>query len=370
MRRLLVGLAVAAWAVAATGAARADGWSIQSLDVPYAGVSCPTASDCEAVGSEFEHIGPPFVASAAGWNGTSWEYQQTPDLVGVTNDLNGVSCASGGVCIAVGDYLVTAQTSPTVVEVDQTLAEAWNGTAWSAMTTPNPSDGTSEALDSVSCPSASNCTAVGSYTTTTGDTLTLAEHWDGTSWQIEPTPNPTGATDASLDSVSCPTARYCAAVGGSLAERWNGTSWKIEPTPAGSNLVSVSCPIHDRCMATGGALVEHWNGSGWKIKANIPTVAGLDLTAVSCPTRRICTAVGSDAVGNGLVALRKQGQTWTVQTLPDLGTFSVSPPFLTSVSCADRTVCTALGVYTQPPPAALGGSGVVDHGFAASYTSS
>jgi hypothetical protein len=89
-------------------------------------------------------------------------------------------------------------------------------------------------IESVSCSSASACTAVGTYLDTSGINVTLAEAWNGTSWHQEATPNPPGdvrpeiAPD--LFGVSCPTAHFCAAVGSYqnvstrvvFAETWNG----------------------------------------------------------------------------------------------------------------------------------------------------
>ena len=43
----------------------------------------------------------------------------------------------------------------------------------------------------------------------------MAERWDGTSWQIVPTPDPPSATPISLNGVSCPWPNVCFAVGSS-----------------------------------------------------------------------------------------------------------------------------------------------------------
>ena len=62
-------------------------------------------------------------------------------------------------------------------------------------------------LSGVSCVSTSACTAVGHYTNKAGDEVTLAERWDGTSWAIQTTPNPTGAIGSELSGVSCVSAQ-------------------------------------------------------------------------------------------------------------------------------------------------------------------
>jgi hypothetical protein len=90
-----------------------------------------------------------------------------------------------------------------------TLAERWDGTSWTVQATPNPTGASESTLARVSCGSASACTAVGSSFT---NSATLAEAWDGTSWTIQATPNPPGAF-AQLNGVWCDAASACTAVG-------------------------------------------------------------------------------------------------------------------------------------------------------------
>ena len=66
------------------------------------------------------------------------------------------------------------------------------------------------------CPRANFCQAVGysaSGGVSGGVITTLAEVWDGHAWVIEPTPNPTGASNSYLTAVACPRANFCQAVG-------------------------------------------------------------------------------------------------------------------------------------------------------------
>src|SRR5215467_10681355 len=84
-------------------------------------------------------------------------------------------------------------------------------------------------IESVSCVTATACTAVGSYSNTSGATVTLAEAWNGTSWKKHRTPNPVGGNSPTLLGVSCTAANFCEATGfgppGDNAEVWNGSSW-------------------------------------------------------------------------------------------------------------------------------------------------
>ena len=87
------------------------------------------------------------------------------------------------------------------------------------------------------------CTAVGNLENGAGQHVPLAERWNGNDWEIQLTPTPNGATDSFLSSVSCASASVCSAVGyvqnsagqkSTLAERWNGREWQIQATPNAS----------------------------------------------------------------------------------------------------------------------------------------
>src|SRR5206468_3378703 len=137
----------------------------------------------------------------------------------------------------------------------KTLVEHWNGASWSIVASPNQSGATDSSLSRVSCPSATRCYAAGSYFADAPGGKTLVEQWNGTTWSIVPSPNPSGPTDSSLNSVSCASTTNCYAVGSystptsgkTLVEQWNGTTWSIIPSPNASGatdsiLTSVACP--------------------------------------------------------------------------------------------------------------------------------
>jgi hypothetical protein len=291
---------------------RPSGWTIQVVPQPagsasaaLAGVSCASATACTAVGSYQASSGAQKIL-AEGWNGTTWAVQPTPDPAGDNPALDAVSCAAPGTCVAVGDYSTDAG-------VQKTLSEVWNGTRWAVQAIPSPA-GDIAILTGVSCTSAVSCTAAGDYLTRAGAQKTLAEHWDGANWAIQPTPNPAG-TSPTLTGVSCPTMASCTAAGDyltpagkqkTLAEHWNGTTWAIQPTagPAGTfpALDAVSCPATHACTATGTydtptgwkTLAEHWDGTSWAIQPT-PNPGGAvpTLEAVSCPSATTCTATGN-----------------------------------------------------------------------------
>src|SRR5205823_1312898 len=77
-----------------------------------------------------------------------------------SNGLGGVTCASASNCWAVGSYynLSIIKNQP-----HHTLIERWNGTAWSIVTSPNTSTTDYNQLSGVTCASAADCWAVGYY---------------------------------------------------------------------------------------------------------------------------------------------------------------------------------------------------------------
>ena len=90
--------------------------------------------------------------------------------------------------------------------------------AWTVPPTPNVPGANETSLNAVDCTSANSCMAVGNAVTQTGFksrpiVTTVAERWDGTTWQLMPTPNPPGANLSMLSGISCPRPNVCFAVG-------------------------------------------------------------------------------------------------------------------------------------------------------------
>ena len=331
-------------------------WAAQTIPSPASGgglqeVACTAAANCVAVGNGSG------VTLAEGWNGTSWAIQPTTNPPGPANrGLSGVSCATAAACTAVGSYTSTSGTQ-------LTLAEHWNGTSWAAQSTPNQTGAIADSLSGVSCATTTACIAAGAYSTGGGNPpldFASAEGWDGTSWATEPTPSLGVGYDTVLSGVSCTTATACIAVGydyynqgpqdAVLAEQWNGSGWAnagaaIPPTAYSSSLSGVSCPSAEDCIAVGGSgvdvppLAEQWNGTAWTIL----TTAGVgDLSGVSCPAANACIAVGNS--GGTMLAEQWNGTTWTTET-PQTPANS-NGAYLSAVSCTTANDCTVVGYYT------------------------
>jgi hypothetical protein len=339
-------------------------WQVQktpnptgSTDPALTGVACSAASACTAVGSYTNSSGAQ-VPLAEAWNGTTWKLQTIANPTGSTSSgLYGVACSSASACTAVGSY-----TNSSGAEVP--LAEAWNGASWTVQATPNPTGGTFSTLNGVACSAENACTAVGSYTNSSDAQVTLAEAWNGTTWEVQNTPNPTGGSLPVLSGVACAAAKACTAVGSynnkTLAEAWNGASWTIQNTqnPTGdesSALSGVACSAANACTAVGPeynrsgvgvTMAEVWNGTSWKLQAT-PNPADSSesyLDGVACSAAKACEAVGSyDGSGVGVtLAVAWNGTSWKLQATPAAVAIGSG---LSGVACSAAKACEAVGSY-------------------------
>jgi hypothetical protein len=290
-------------------AERWDGtrWTVQATAGPvqagFSSVSCTSENACIAVGTAF----------AERWDGTRWTMQRLPKPGRSDVSVNAVSCASASACTAVGHFRNSAGQQVL-------LAERWDGSNWTIQKPTNPA-GTEVSLDGVSCISASACTAVGKFTYNEQQ-VPLAERWGGSSWTIQnvPNPNPEGL-NMSLRDVSCTSETACTAVGYyedsvsgntvTLAERWDGSSWTITSTPnpgrMGAGFTAVSCNLVSVCTAGGvfdgsTPFAEQWDGTTWTIQS-MPKPTGatdLRLNDASCPFATSCTVVGTVTNSSGV----------------------------------------------------------------------
>ena len=340
-------------------------WSIQSSPAEgndsnaMRGVSCASATSCISVG---ELSSKP---AAERWNGSEWSLMSPPNPTGaVAASLESVSCPSTTSCVAVGHSHESGKQNVT-------LAEAWNGTSWSLQSSPNPSENEGgSVLLSVSCLSSTSCFAVGDGSKKIFTMQTLAESWNGSAWTLQSSPNPTGATRSTLLADSCSSSIECTAVGSgspgpsgettvTLAERWNGTEWSTQTTPnppphTEDVVTGVGCVASANCVAVGknsyteAGFVEAWNGAEWKIISELNGYSG-SFVGISCGSTTSCMTVGKRENSNELrsnkVKYIEAFHVWQTESesipAPSVG----SEVKLTAVSCSSSTFCMAVGSY-------------------------
>lgn len=293
----------------------------------------------------------------------------TPFPTTHNDSLNAVSCLSADSCVAVGsDAAVTGET-----ETETPAAMRWDGSQWHELDVRMPSGGVQGQLSSVSC-KFGGCLAVGGYSTKDRGFLVLAEYWSGSTWTPVPLAVPPGPLRPSLRAVSCVTAGQCVATGsygklGSftspLAATWDGRTWswsrppmRTEGPPGNRVLAGVSCVTADYCVAIGdaydsasnsaGGFTETWDGHGWTYTSG--PGGAVEASGLSCTAPGYCAAAGTqdagDAAGYGQLL---HGTHWTGPVMPWPGGIRSN---LYGVSCAGKT-CLAVG-ESEPSQAANG----------------
>ena len=162
---------------------------------------------------------------------TSW---QTVPSSAFPKDLRDLEVIGGNDIWAVGSH-----TENQVL----TAAEHWDGNSWTLFPTPSPGAG-ENALNGAAAIATDDVWSVGYYQVAkknaNSEFKTLAEHWDGTSWTVSTTPNQ-GTDSNTLSAVDAVSSTDVWAVGyyyvaGSslrrtLLEHWNGASWSVMPSP-------------------------------------------------------------------------------------------------------------------------------------------
>ncbi len=157
------------------------------------GISEISPSDIWAVGWSSPNGGSN-VTVTEHWDGTSWTSVSSPNVGTGDNQLNGVVALADDNVWAAG----FSTAAPDGAAANQTLIEHWNGTSWTVVPSPNVAYGgqvRNNLLQGMVAVSADDLWALGYYEANpsgeSGDIFSLAIRWNGTSWSVVPTPNPT-----------------------------------------------------------------------------------------------------------------------------------------------------------------------------------
>jgi len=233
---------------------------LSSTPTFLSGVSCISSSFCMAVG---------WIGAAGGsalveqWNGSTWTVTTVaPDL---NNNIHAfaVSCTTPSFCMFAGDVILAGSSSTAP------FTSYWNGSTWTGTYPPTSfEDPSNYHLYGVSCVGTKFCTAVGDTQTGGQPPVLYGQTWTGdnlgstTAWTVV-AGLPAVSGGASLDSISCFSATSCTAVGdplitlNTLAVTWDGASWTLQSTPTGpstsnqSAFYGVDCLTDWACVAVG-----------------------------------------------------------------------------------------------------------------------
>ena len=202
----------------------AGNFSEDPVEVTALAALSPT--DVWAVGTQnAEGSGEPGTLNlAANWNGKTWTVIPTPDLgnsVSQSDVPTGITAISANDVWASGVEFTGCQAAS--ARVRSRLATGpcqvpyvlhWDGTAWSLIQTPNPG-AFGSSLAGITALSASDIWAVGqTQKSAKGPVRTLTERFNGTSWSVQPSPDPGNASNDELFAVAGSGPQQLDTVGG------------------------------------------------------------------------------------------------------------------------------------------------------------
>jgi hypothetical protein len=363
-------------------------------------IACASRLDCAATGllstSPAADRGVLLVEKAGKWTVSEPPLPRQMKPRGNSAVVPGaVSCPAVGRCVAVAWAYTDVQ--------EEALIFTQRKTGWRETILPVPAGADGARLTLVSCPSPGDCTAAGTFRKRSGGREGLLVRERAGRWaRPVAAPLPRNAAkqsakflqEASIDSLSCPSARGCAAVGtytnthgsseGMLLTaargRWaRGVEARLPANvmqTEGSDLYpvlglgSVSCSSVNDCTAVGGYVDDRGNQSGMTLSEHagrwapaqetpLPANAGPNpqqgnvpdspMNAVACPSSGVCSAIGAyvDNSGNTeVLLLDEQGGAWTPSALVlPSGVAETQGGFLDSLACSSPGNCVAVGGY-------------------------
>ena len=301
--------------------------------------------------------------------------------------LYGVTCTSGGTCLAGGGYQDTSANDQSMV-----VAEA-HGRWARARELRLPSDATAQPyseVNSVACTSARSCVAVGYYQFSTLEDHGFIATESGSRWARARAPllprNADTSLGSALQGVACPGPGSCVAVGSytdkahhlepmavtQVNGRWTRATELTIPANAAANpdtfLVGLACPRRGYCVATGSYNVSSGGDEGlgltesqgrWRRGAEIKAPSNANgqdanVDSVSCVTAGSCVAIGHYQIRPsqyGAIAVTESNGRWgrprLITDLPP-GAAKGSSPAVDGLACSAGTPCVAIGGYGPP----------------------
>lgn len=254
-------------------------------------------------------------------------------------EVDAISCTGRGICSAVGDMRSPSQ------KILFTVSEQ-NGIWGTAKAVPGlaalPGFGhTTGQFTDLSCSSAGNCGAGGSYASAKGSRAFVVNEVHGTWRKAEEVPGlaKLGARSSTLGNVSCPSTGSCGASG-----TYTGTRGNLEPF-----VVSEKRGVWGKAEDVSGM-------------AKLNTAGQASLDQVSCPSAGNCVGVGSYTAKHGLdqdtgpVAVTEKNGKWgKARAFPRI--IAQSPygyAYFSTVWCDPITHCLVWGASQVSPNGVAG----------------
>jgi len=303
--------------------------------------------------------------------------------------INAISCSSAGNCSAGGSYLDASGKSQAFVMTNTNLT----GPIIEVPGTATLNAGGNAYVNSISCSSAGNCGAGGTYTDGSGNTQGFVVNEVNSTWSnatevVDPSAK-AGVGSFGINSISCAGSGSCSAVGEDLASSGSSVGYAVTETNGvwsnaielsittsfgvgGTGLAAVSCTSPGNCSADGNGLfpdkaatsgtafvpyvVDEINGT-WGTPIEFPGLgvlnAGMNasINDISCSSPGNCSAGGNYADGAGIAQAFVDSEyrgTWEIALqVPSISRLTVSNSTIDSISCTSFGNCGAIGSYAN-----------------------
>ncbi|HEY3902368.1 MAG TPA: hypothetical protein VGM14_00495 [Streptosporangiaceae bacterium] len=363
-------------------------------------VSCGSAGNCAAGGYFYDHHNHQQAFVVNEQNGAWGNAAAVPRLAALSlgfAEVVTISCEPTGSCSA-GGYYYDRHGQQAFVASEQ------NGTWGGAIEVPGLAalNAGFKGLDaiagvsSVSCNSPGDCAAAGGYQDRHGNGQGfLVSERNGT-WAkaIKPpglVPLNAGG-EAGVNMVSCTSAGNCAAGGsykvkaghaeGFVISERNGTWGKASKVPGLASLTppseptrvnAVDCTSAGNCVAAGGYQDRHAHSQGFVVSkrngtwAKAVTVPGLPALNTGGSARVLvlsCSSTGNCSAGGTYLNRQKDQEAFVVSEqngtwgkaieIPGLGSLNTGVAQISEVSCAPAGGCSAAGFYQDQQQAVQG----------------
>ena len=326
-------------AVAVFGLSAASASSTQAVP-RFVSVACPAVSTCSAVSTLTPPVkrgaSPVTTSYAATFNPATPDTRTVAQIGGAGDDIVAVSCPSTSECVAVGenqDNPIVATYNPLMMPPDIPVSSF-------------PGEQSFE-LSAISCPSVGQCTALDGFTTA----LTFAPS-DPAGFSIGSVAPPDSGYY--FQSVSCPSESQCDAAG-QLLQGSTGTGMiaTFDPRNPKSSRVAklrgvqaISCVAASQCTTIVGNDQPLYNvtfnptagpATASTIRSVLPERFPPPPSAagVSCVTKSSCTAI---AGGSEMTFNPRQPEQLGLPRLHQV----IKKGFLVGVACASTTRCVAI----------------------------
>jgi hypothetical protein len=359
-------------------------------------VSCPSAGNCVAAGQFNNADGFRVAFTQSQTNGVWGTGIPVTFGAGIQNTapnsyFTSVSCPSEGNCVAAGKFINAGGGSEAFTQTQ--LNGLWDTAMPAAFGAGLQNTRPDSYFSSISCPSAGNCVAAGTFKNTRAGMEAFTQTKTSGIWgSAIPATFSVGIQsmypDAYFNSISCPSAGECVAAGSFRNANFNDEAFTqtqingqwdtavpatfaagIQNTDPYSRFNAVSCPSEGNCVAVGvfsnpaersEAFTQTQKNGVWATAIPAAFAAGIQnanrgsgFNSVSCPSVGNCVAAGSFENATSGSEAFTQTQTNGVWATAIPATFGagIQGTYLNaesySVSCASVGNCVVAGYFAN-----------------------